>query len=101
MSGLERELQRLGIRVRDDWLAACTAHLQSTSGPFLALSLDKQVRAPLLPAAQRHSRGVAQSTGVSGHVCARAGHTDSSPTLRRVPAPARCNTCTPSSWRRT
>ena len=82
-SALERELQRLGLRVRDDWLAACTAHLHAACGPFNSLALDKQVRPPCCLLHSTAAGAAARLTGAS--LCAKAGHTDSSSNTRPPP----------------
>jgi hypothetical protein len=86
---LERELQRLGLRVRKDWLAGCSAHLQATCGPFQAASLDKQVRAPCcllrrpITWAVDHAR-----RAPAGHVCKGAGLTAPTTPCRLTPVSA-------------
>ncbi len=42
---LRDALQKVGLRLKDDWLSACAAHLQATHAGFDSLPLDRQARA--------------------------------------------------------
>lgn len=46
-AALDHELRRLGLLVRQEWLAACREHLTASVASFDALPLDKQVRPAL------------------------------------------------------
>jgi hypothetical protein len=41
---LRSALRSLGIALRDDWLAACDAHLRATHPGFDAMPHDRQAR---------------------------------------------------------
>jgi hypothetical protein len=74
---LRGALRALGLQLRDEWLAACDAHLRGAHANFDGLPLDRQARAvppPRAVAALRPMRGADGARGA----------------LRRADAPARC-----------
>ena len=57
--GLRAALRALGLSLRDDWLAACDAHLRAANPSFDALPHDRQARGARLYSADAGAKGVA------------------------------------------